>query len=185
MTIEKIGAELVGEAQRVFAPDSLLRQSERYAGCNEFFLPAIIMTLDLDYAHIAGFPVTGSMIYHEGPIEKTFTYGMYSPPVRKKVDGVFFIGVPMLVRPKTREKYSMFRVNGRTGPGCTSILSNSTGQRKMLLKIIPGVCFRCFFMNRDAGGTLQAASWMRTTGNLAPGITRSIMLHRFVKPEFT
>lgn len=90
LTIEGIGAELVGETQRVFTPGSLLRESKMYVKYNEFFMPAIIMTMDLDYAHIAGFPSTGSMIYHEGEIVKWMVYDPALPPVKEVVNGVFY-----------------------------------------------------------------------------------------------
>ena len=57
-TTEKIGARLVEEILRTCGAGSILRSNAN----EEFFLSSVIMTMDMDYAQIAGF--NGSMIYH-------------------------------------------------------------------------------------------------------------------------
>ncbi len=90
LSTERIGAILAGEVTKTYGPQSFLRELKEYRGEADFYTPAIIMPMDMDFAHIAGFPPTSVMIYHEGKIEKWITSEPDVPPVHVSYDGVYY-----------------------------------------------------------------------------------------------
>jgi hypothetical protein len=87
---EAIAGVLVEEHKKAYGPESKLRKAELYKHAQEFFSPSIIMPMDMDYAHIAGFPPTSTMIYHEGKFQKWTPTGPNMPALLVTVDGVFY-----------------------------------------------------------------------------------------------
>lgn len=67
------------KAEMIFSGDS-----------DSIFSPVIIMPMDMDYAHIAGFPPESTTIYHEGKFQKWISGGGQMPPVQITVDGVYY-----------------------------------------------------------------------------------------------
>jgi len=62
------------------------------------FSPAMIMPMDMDFAHIAGYPPESTTIYHEGKFDKWITTGspgmypgaMPNQPTKITVEGVYY-----------------------------------------------------------------------------------------------
>ncbi|MDD5342913.1 MAG: amidohydrolase family protein [Smithella sp.] len=90
LSTEDIGGVLADELKKAYGPESPLRKAKKYNAKADFFSPAIIMPMDMDYAHIAGFPPTSTMVYHEGKFEKIITTGADLAPIQVTIDGVYY-----------------------------------------------------------------------------------------------
>ena len=64
---------------------AILKHKEQNGTNAPLFFPCIILPMDMDYAHIGGFPQESTTIYHEGIFEKT---RLLLPD--KTVDGVYY-----------------------------------------------------------------------------------------------
>ena len=67
---EVLGDLLRSQLDATYGPESPLRSMDACKETKEFFTPTIIMPMDMDYAHIAGYPPSSSRIYHEGAFDK-------------------------------------------------------------------------------------------------------------------
>jgi predicted TIM-barrel fold metal-dependent hydrolase len=94
-TTEEIADELVKELEKAYRDckllkeipykSALLQQASSTETAVSIFSPCIIMPMDMDYAHIGGFPQESTTIYHEGTFEKE----RHLLP-DKMVDGVYY-----------------------------------------------------------------------------------------------
>ncbi|HEX2959058.1 MAG TPA: amidohydrolase family protein [Chitinispirillaceae bacterium] len=92
---EKIADELVNELGKAYQNCKLLKESPYKSALLQqkpsngtspsIFSPCIIMPMDMDYAHLGGFPQESTTIYHEGIFEKDRAL---LPD--KTVDGVYY-----------------------------------------------------------------------------------------------
>lgn len=109
---EEIGDVLAGELVGAYKGSKLLeekpykdgitgqqRAEEIFSGEKaHIFSPAMIMPMDMDFAHIAGYPPESSTIYHEGKFDKWITTGlpgmypgaMPTQPTKITVEGVYY-----------------------------------------------------------------------------------------------
>jgi hypothetical protein len=114
-TTEKVADILVSEVTSAYLSSKLLEEEPYKSEMSEqdkgeklfsakpyFFTLVIIMPMDMDFAHIAGFPPENTRIYHEGQIDKLITFAssqsmtgtsyalaVPSGPVKIQVDGVY------------------------------------------------------------------------------------------------
>jgi hypothetical protein len=108
-TIEAIADRLVEDQTTTYKGSKLLEEKpykdgmtdqqkavDLFSGNAHIFSPTIIMPMDMDFAHIAGFPPNSTTIYHEGnfekwiPVDSNAVDPLASPPVKITVDGVFY-----------------------------------------------------------------------------------------------
>jgi hypothetical protein len=108
---EEIAEVLVSELSVAYKDSKLLEdepykrgmtkqeKGEELFKANAYIFPlVIIMPMDMDYAHIAGFPPESTTIYHEGKFDKWISAGLASPypgdvvaqPTKITVDGVYY-----------------------------------------------------------------------------------------------
>lgn len=100
-TIEQTADRLVEEINSTYKCSKLLEQKpykdgmtvqqkgeELFTGKRHLFTPVIIMPMDMDYAHIAGFPPESSPIYHEDSKDST---EMVEVKQGESLDGAVFI----------------------------------------------------------------------------------------------
>jgi predicted TIM-barrel fold metal-dependent hydrolase len=93
-TTEEIADDLVRELGNTYVDNTIVRHSPYKAAlaqkgidntAQSIFTPCIIMPMDMDYAHLAGFYPESTTIYHEAIFEKN---RVLLPD--KKVDGVYY-----------------------------------------------------------------------------------------------
>lgn len=110
-TIEGIAERLAEELTCTYRGSKLLQEKpykdgmsdqkkaeDLFSGHSHIFSPVIIMPMDMDFAHIAGFPPESSTIYHEGKLDKwdsSGSVGMYPGTMSAQhtkitVDGVYY-----------------------------------------------------------------------------------------------
>ena len=94
---EQIGDALVKDILEAYGSGCKLREAKPYNKCKEFFTPIIIMPMDMDYAHIAGFPPWSVTIYHEGKFDKwisapvaPYPGAIPAAPTKITVEGVYY-----------------------------------------------------------------------------------------------
>lgn len=109
---EEIGGVLASELIGAYKGSKLLEEKPYKDGITDqqraeeifsgekahIFSPAMIMPMDMDFAHIAGYPPESTTIYHEGKFDKWITTGspgmypgtMPSQPVKITVEGVYY-----------------------------------------------------------------------------------------------
>lgn len=108
---EEIADDLVSELKSTYTKSKLLEEKPYRDGLSvkdgkdkgsqgeaPIFSPAIIMPMDMDYAHIAGFPPESSTIYHEGKFTKWVSTGSvgtyhgdtFPSTIETTVDGIYY-----------------------------------------------------------------------------------------------
>jgi Amidohydrolase len=100
---EEIGDILASELVSAYMGSKLLQEkpykdgmteqqkaNELFSGQAHIFSPAMIMPMDMDFAHIAGYPPESSTIYHEGKFDKWISMAPEMPPTKITVDGVYY-----------------------------------------------------------------------------------------------
>ncbi len=108
---EEIADDLVSELKSTYTKSKLLEEKPYGDGLSvkdkkdkgsqgeaPIFSPAIIMPMDMDYAHIAGFPPESSTIYHEGKFTKWVSTGSvgtchgdtFPSTIETTVEGVYY-----------------------------------------------------------------------------------------------
>lgn len=90
LSTEEIANVLARDVAAAYGKECKLREAKPFNRCKEFFTPIIIMPMDMDYAHISGFPPESAPIYHEGKFKKWVVYAPELPPEEITVDGVYF-----------------------------------------------------------------------------------------------
>lgn len=66
------------------------RAGDLFGSQTHIFSPGIIMPMDMDFAHIGGYPPSSTTIYHEGKFQKWISAGSDMPPTQITVDGVYY-----------------------------------------------------------------------------------------------
>jgi hypothetical protein len=104
-TIEQTAERLIEESNSTYKGPKLLEEKPYKDGIanqqkaeQHIFSPVIIMPMDMDFAHIAGFPPESSTIYHE---ESTDTITMVPLKQGESLDGAVFVDGAYYKREKT------------------------------------------------------------------------------------
>ena len=87
---EEIGSILTAEIQKAYNSGSKLFKDKPYSKAKSLFTPSFIMPMDMDYAHISGFPPGSYQIYHDEVISRDNKLGLLPLPGKSTFKGVCY-----------------------------------------------------------------------------------------------